>query len=47
MAKFSTVFSYSIGAVKLGYKPLSALFSHQFRPQVPDMACGFVRSTLR
>lgn len=47
MAEFNTVYSYSIRAVKLGYKPLSAFLSHQFRPQAPDMACGLVRSTLR
>ena len=47
MAEFSTVFAYSTRAVKLGYKPLSAFFSCQFRPQAPDMACGLVRSTLR
>jgi hypothetical protein len=47
MAEFATVFSYSLYAAKLGYKPISAFFSRQFRPQAPDMACGLVRSTLR
>ena len=47
MAEFSTVFLCSKRAAKLGYKPLSAFFSHQFRPQAPDMAGGLVRSTLR
>jgi len=47
MAEFGAVISYSIYAVKLGYKPISAFFSRQFRPQAPDMACGLVRSTLR
>ena len=47
MAKFSTVFLYSIRALKLGYKPLSAFSSRPFRPQAPDMACGLARSTLR
>lgn len=47
MAEFGTVLSYSICSVKLGYKPLPAFFSCQFRPQAPDMACGLVRSTLR
>jgi hypothetical protein len=47
MAKFSTVFSCSKRAVKLGYKPFSTFFSCQFRPQAPDMACGLARSTLR
>ena len=46
MGKFSTVFLCSMRAVELGYKPLSAFFSRQFRPQAPDMACGLVRSTL-
>ena len=47
MAKFSAVFLYSTHTEELGYKPLPALFSCQFRPQAPDMACGLVRSTLR
>lgn len=47
MAEFGTVFSYSTYAVKLGYKPISAFFSRQFRQQAPDMACGLVWSTLR
>jgi len=37
MAEFSAVFLYSIRAVKLGYKPLFALFLCQFRPHAPDM----------
>lgn len=47
MAEFSTVFLCSKRAVKLGYKPLPAFFSRQFRPQAPDMTCGLVRSTSR
>ena len=47
MAKFGTVFLYSIRTLKPGYKPLSALFPRQFRPHAPDMACGLARSTLR
>jgi len=47
MAEFITIFLYSMRAVELGYKPLSAFFSCQFRPQAPDMACGLVRSTSR
>lgn len=47
IAKFSTVFLYRIHTEELGYKPLSAFFSCQFRAQAPDMAGGLVRSTLR
>jgi hypothetical protein len=47
MAKFNTLFSYSMYAEELGYKPLSAFFSCQFRPQTPDMACGLVPSKVR
>lgn len=47
MAEFSTVLLCSSYAAKLGYKPFSAFFSCQFRPQAPDMACGLARSTLR
>ena len=47
MAKFSTVFSYRIHTEEFGYKPLSAFFSCQVRPQAPDMTCGLVLPTLR
>lgn len=47
MAKFSTAITYSACAAEPGSRPLAALFPSQFRQQVPDMACGWARSTFR
>lgn len=47
MAEFSTEISYGMRTVNPDHKLLSVFFSNQFRPQAPDMACDFVRSTLR
>ena len=41
------LFSCSSRATKRGCKPLKAFSARQFGPQVPDMAYGLVRTTLR
>jgi hypothetical protein len=47
MADFSIVFLHGIYSEMRCYKTIYTFFSCQFRPHAPDMACGFVRSTLR
>ncbi len=40
-------FLFALITFFLGYKSLAGFSACQFRPQVPHMACGLVRSTLR
>lgn len=47
MTKFSTAFKNNKCTIKQSCRPLSTHFYRQLRPQPPDMACDFLRFTLR